>query len=57
MSSATNDIYQHVPPEQVEQLTRFRAEHPTKQANFKRAEWEYIAGGEGEHTLLLLNGL
>jgi pimeloyl-ACP methyl ester carboxylesterase len=49
-------LYRDVPPEQVEVLRRFRADHPLKQAEIGGRAWEYIAAGRGDRALLLLPG-
>jgi len=49
-------LYRDAPPEQVEQLLRFRAEHPCQTARVDGCEWEYIDAGRGDVALLLLTG-
>jgi pimeloyl-ACP methyl ester carboxylesterase len=49
--------YRKVPAEQVEQLMRFRREHPLKQAVIGRVTWEYLtAGVRSGRPLLFLPG-
>lgn len=49
-------MYANVPPEQLERLKEFRRAHPYKRLRFHDVEWEYIACGRGEQTLILLPG-
>ncbi len=51
--------YGKVPAEQVEQLMRFRQEHPPKQAAIAGINWEYITAGDpsGEPLLFLPGAL
>ena len=49
-------IYANVPAEQVDRLQEFRRSHPRKRLAYGGAQWEYIACGRGEQTLLLLPG-
>jgi pimeloyl-ACP methyl ester carboxylesterase len=51
-----DEIYAQVPSEQVERLKEFRRTHRVKRLTFGGAQWEYIACGRGEQTLLLLPG-
>lgn len=51
-----DEIYVKVPAEQVERLKEFRHAHLPKRLTFGGAQWEYIACGRGEQTLLLLPG-
>jgi len=51
-----DEIYKRVPAEQVARLKAFRLAHPYKQLTTGDVEWEYIACGRGEETLLLLPG-
>lgn len=55
-TSAFDEIYEKVPPEQVAGLKKFRLTHPYKQLVVGDANWEYISCGQGEQTLLLLPG-
>ena len=41
---------------QKEKLVEFRAKHPCKELAVADVRWEYIACGQGNETLLLLNG-
>jgi pimeloyl-ACP methyl ester carboxylesterase len=47
-----------VPPLQspAERLQTFRAEHPARYLEAGGVRWEYLVGGSGPQTLLLLNG-
>ena len=56
MSATSEKIYARVPAEQVERLTEFRRTHPLKRLAFGGTQWEYIACGRGDQTLLLLPG-
>lgn len=44
------------PPELVEALFRFRAEHPPKGAHVGGVRWTYLETGQGPDTVLLLPG-
>ena len=39
-----------------EELREFRAAHPPRHVNVGGVRWEYLVGGEGEETLLILPG-
>lgn len=54
--NAFDKFYKKVPQEQKEQLIRFRSAHQSKHLDVAGTEWEYISGGQGEETLLLLPG-
>jgi pimeloyl-ACP methyl ester carboxylesterase len=56
MPVSLSQLYQGVLLEQVERLLAFRAEHPLTQLEIDGTQWEYITCGQGEHTLLVLNG-
>lgn len=49
-------IYANVPIERVEWLRHFRATHPYTHRSIDGVDWQYIACGQGEQTLLLLSG-
>jgi pimeloyl-ACP methyl ester carboxylesterase len=49
-----NKAYRNVPPEQVEQLMRFRKEHPLQSLKADGITWEYLASGEPSGQALLL---
>lgn len=51
-----NEIYAKVPAEQVARLKEFRRAHLPRRLTFGGTQWEYIACGRGQHTLLLLPG-
>lgn len=53
---AFDEIYMKVPVEQVARLKEFRLTHPYKHLTVGDAEWQYIACGQGEQTLVLLPG-
>jgi pimeloyl-ACP methyl ester carboxylesterase len=42
--------------QQREKLLQFRAKHPCQEVTVADVRWEYLVGGEGTETLLLLNG-
>ncbi len=56
MTAAAYRGYEGVPPEQVERLSKFRAEHPCKRINVAGVTWEYILSGNGTDVLLVLSG-
>ncbi len=49
-------LYRDVPAEQRTELLNFRAAHPHRHLVVGGYEWSYIAGGQGEETLLILPG-
>jgi pimeloyl-ACP methyl ester carboxylesterase len=51
--------YRKVPPDTLEQFTRFRQEHPLKRSEINSRSWEYILSGDpsGKPLLLLPGGL
>lgn len=49
-------IFKDVPREQREQLLKFRAAHPVKKLTVQGNAWDYLSGGQGEETLVLLTG-
>jgi len=49
-----NKAYRNAPPEQVEQLMRFRNEHPLQTWKADGITWEYITSGEPSGQALLL---
>jgi pimeloyl-ACP methyl ester carboxylesterase len=49
-------IYRDVPREQREQLKRFREQHPRRRLTVGDLEWEYVVGGRGEETVVILVG-
>lgn len=52
-----NKYYRRVPPEQVEQLMRFRREHSPKNVHINGVSWEYLTAGDfSGQPLLLLPG-
>jgi len=51
-----DNLNRGLPVEQMERLIRFRASHPCKHVNVGSTHWEYIVGGGGTRTLLLLPG-
>jgi pimeloyl-ACP methyl ester carboxylesterase len=54
MPASPNIGYEGVPPEQMERLSNFRSEHPTKPINVSGTAWRYISCGRGPEVLLLL---
>ena len=51
-----NRIYQGVPQDQKEQLLRFRESHRPRHLVAGGFDWEYLACGQGEETLVILPG-
>lgn len=51
-----DEIYAGVEEAQREQLRKFRAGYPPRALTTLGFSWEYIMGGEGEQTLVLLPG-
>ena len=51
-----DQTYASVPAEQRERLRQFRQNHPVKKTNVDNMEWEYLVGGSGVQTVLLLVG-
>ena len=49
-------LYRNVPPEQVQKLLHFRANHPCKQVAIGTIDWPYILAGQGKSVILLLPG-
>lgn len=49
-------IYADVPAEQRAELADFRAAHPPHHTEIDGIRWEYLRGGAGEETVLLLVG-
>jgi pimeloyl-ACP methyl ester carboxylesterase len=49
-------FYANAPPEQVTSLNQFRETHPLRRTTVNGTEWEYIASGQGESTILWLVG-
>jgi pimeloyl-ACP methyl ester carboxylesterase len=49
-------IYRDVSQAQKDQLLAFRTLHPVKKLAAGKKEWDYLAGGQGEETLVLLTG-
>lgn len=54
-----DEYYRNVPTDMLEKFTRFRKEHPLKQANISGISWEYITSGNpsGQPLVLLPGGL
>ena len=51
-----DEIYADVPADQRADLADFRAAHPPQHAQIDGMDWEYLVGGTGEETVLLLVG-
>lgn len=56
MPRSFDDIYAHVPTDQRERLRAFRAAHPPRYRQIGQVQWEYLVGGTGKKTVLLLVG-
>jgi len=54
--AAFEHIYKSVSQAQIDQLLAFRSLHPVKKLTVGKNEWDYLAGGQGEETLVLLTG-
>jgi len=54
--SRFNRLYASVPVEQREALREFRRTHPPRHAQIDGVEWEYLVGGQGAQTILILVG-
>lgn len=54
-----NKYYRKVPAEKLEQLIRFRQEHPPRQMEIDGISWEYVSSGDpsAENVLLFPGGL
>lgn len=57
MTAITESRYRYAPPAAVDQLRRFRATHPLKSFTLDGVTWDYLLGGQGRETLLILPGL
>jgi len=57
MTAITESRYRYAPPAAVDQLRRFRATHPLKSFILDGVTWDYLLGGQGRETLLILPGL
>lgn len=57
MTAITESRYRYAPPAAVDQLRRFRATHPLKSITLDGVTWDYLLGGQGRETLLILPGL
>lgn len=57
MNKHSHGYYRKVPPEQVEQLMRFRREHPPRNVLIDGVSWDYLTAGDpAGQPLLLLPG-
>jgi pimeloyl-ACP methyl ester carboxylesterase len=56
MMDTFNHFYADVPEEQRERLRAFRASHPSHTTRVQSVAWEYLTGGSGAETVLLLVG-
>jgi pimeloyl-ACP methyl ester carboxylesterase len=54
---AFDDVYAKVDSDIVASLQEFRAAHPPKVIEVNGMDWEYVAFGEGEETILFLHGM
>src|SRR5262245_24652110 len=55
-NAAFEHIYRNVSQAHKDQLLAFRTLHPVKKLPVGKNEWDYLAGGQGEETLVLLTG-
>jgi pimeloyl-ACP methyl ester carboxylesterase len=55
-NAAFEHIYKKASQAQKDQLLAFRTLHPIKKLTVGKNEWDYLAGGQGEETLVLLTG-
>lgn len=51
------DLYAGAPADKVASLQAFRENHPPARLNEDGKDWEYLAVGEGEETVLFLHGM
>lgn len=56
-AQALDRLYRNVPAAARDELLRFRAAHPIRRLTVAGTAWEYLAGGRGRETLLILPGL
>jgi pimeloyl-ACP methyl ester carboxylesterase len=56
MSPTFDEIYAEVPAAQRDALAQFRTSHPPQSATVDGETWEYLEGGSGDETVLLLVG-
>jgi pimeloyl-ACP methyl ester carboxylesterase len=54
---AFDEVYAKVDSDIVASLKEFRAAHPPKVIEVNGMDWEYVAFGEGEETILFLHGM
>lgn len=52
-----NEVYVKVDPDVAASLQTFRAAHPPKVIKVNGVDWEYVAFGEGDETILFLHGM
>ncbi len=55
-NAAFEHIYRDVSQAEKDRLLAFRTLHPLKKLTIGKNEWDYLAGGQGEETLVLLTG-
>jgi len=51
------EIYARVSPVKTASLESFRQNHPLQTAEVDGEDWEYVAFGDGEETILFLHGM
>lgn len=51
------ELYRKAPPEKRRALLDFRRQHPLKHLKVNGKDWEYVAFGEGQQTILFLHGM
>ena len=56
MAQSFERIFRDVPEDQTSRFQTFRSSHPFQYAEIGGTEWEYIACGGGERTLVVLPG-
>ena len=52
-----DDVYAKVDSAQSQSLQSFRAAHPAQTLKINGVDWEYVAFGEGDETILFLHGM
>jgi len=52
-----DDVYANVDSAQSQSLQSFRAAHPAQTLKINGVDWEYVAFGEGDETILFLHGM
>lgn len=54
---SANIIDQNLDCDRMNELLQFRSTHPTKRQSIDGVEWNYISGGTGTETVLVLSGM